>query len=106
LIHTGGTGCLGVRCPNNMIALKLIKYAGVPIGAPSANLFSHVSPTSPIHVFNDLYNKEIYLLNGQQTPFGIESTVCKINKSKTNDLNIMILRNGSLSPKMILQVLK
>lgn len=64
IVHTGGTGFLGVRCPNNKIALKLIEYSGCPIGAPSANLFSHVSPSKPIHVFNDLYNKKIHLING------------------------------------------
>ncbi len=64
MVHTGGTGYIGVRCPNNKIALKLIKYSGCPIGAPSANIFGHVSPSKPIHVFNDLYNKNINLING------------------------------------------
>jgi len=64
MVHTGGSGYIGVRCPNNKVAQTLIRYAGVPIGAPSANIFSHVSPTSPVHVFNDLYDKNIYLLNG------------------------------------------
>ena len=78
MVHTGGTGFLGVRCPNNKIAQELIKLSKCPIGAPSANLFSHVSPSKPIHVFNDLYNKKINLINGSSTIKGIESTVLKI----------------------------
>ena len=42
-----GTGFVGLRCPNNKIALKLIKLSGVPIAAPSANKFGHISPSTP-----------------------------------------------------------
>ena len=55
-IVTAKTEFVGVRFPNNAIALKLIEYARVPIAAPSANLFGHVSPTSALHVFNDFYD--------------------------------------------------
>jgi len=106
MVHTGGTGFIGVRCPNNKIALKMIQ-AGVPIGAPSANLFGHVSPSKPIHVFNDLYNKNIDLINGNSTINGVESTVLKINQSqKDGVLSIMVLRNGSLSPNSVAKALK
>jgi len=94
------------------VAQKIIKYSNRPIAAPSANLFSHVSPTSSIHVFNDLYNKEISIIDGENCRFGIESTVIKImefDKEKINengDLSIMILRNGSISEKAINDQLK
>jgi L-threonylcarbamoyladenylate synthase len=43
---TAETGYVGVRIPNNKIALDLIKTSGVPIAAPSANLFNHISPVT------------------------------------------------------------
>jgi tRNA A37 threonylcarbamoyladenosine synthetase subunit TsaC/SUA5/YrdC len=55
LVVTAGTGYVGVRFPKHEIARKLIELSG-PIAAPSANLFTHVSPTSSVHVFNDFYD--------------------------------------------------
>lgn len=45
MIVTAQTGFVGVRAPKHAVARKIIELSGVPIGAPSANLFSHVSPT-------------------------------------------------------------
>jgi tRNA A37 threonylcarbamoyladenosine synthetase subunit TsaC/SUA5/YrdC len=45
MIVTAQTGFVGVRAPKHPIARKIIELSGLPIGAPSANLFSHVSPT-------------------------------------------------------------
>jgi len=50
-----------------------------PIAAPSANMFCHVSPTTSLHVFNDLYDKNISIIDGETSEFGIESTVLKID---------------------------
>lgn len=47
---TSGTGFVGVRCPNNPIARSLIDLSSLPIAAPSANKFCHVSPTKAEHV--------------------------------------------------------
>lgn len=44
--------------------MDLIKESNSPIAAPSANKFSHISPTKSVHVFNDLYDKEIYIMDG------------------------------------------
>lgn len=55
MMVTAQTGYVGVRAPKHSYARELITASGVPIGAPSANLFSHVSPTEPVHVFNDFY---------------------------------------------------
>lgn len=43
---SAGTGKVGVRVPNHPVALALLKACGVPVAAPSANRFGHVSPTS------------------------------------------------------------
>ena len=69
-----------------------------PIAAPSANLFSHVSPTSAVHVFNDFFDKDVAIIEGEKCEFGIESTVAKLMKDEQGS-KIVILRAGSLSEK-------
>ena len=64
LIVTAQTGFVGIRAPKHPYARKLIEACKLPIGAPSANLFSHVSPTEPVHVFNDFYDSKISIVNG------------------------------------------
>ena len=90
------TGCVGIRCPNNPIALQLIKESGFPIGAPSANKFGHISPSQAMHVYSDFKDSELAILDGGQCSFGIESTVCKIDKE-----GIIILRKGGISELML-----
>jgi tRNA threonylcarbamoyl adenosine modification protein (Sua5/YciO/YrdC/YwlC family) len=93
------TGCVGIRCPNNQIALQLIKESGLPIAAPSANKFGHVSPSQASHVYADFIKEDLTILDGGQCSFGIESTVCKIE-----DGAIAILRKGGISESMLLKV--
>jgi L-threonylcarbamoyladenylate synthase len=70
--------------------------------APSANVFCHVSPTSPVHVFNDLYDQELSIIDDAPTEFGIESTVLKVVSHK----ELQILRNGSVSAPELSEALK
>jgi len=66
--------------PHHQYALKFIKECGVPIAAPSANLFSHVSPTESFHVLNDFHDQNIAIVDGQKCSFGMESTVLKVEE--------------------------
>ena len=75
---TAQTGYVGIRAPRNEVARKIIEKSGVPIGAPSANLFSHVSPTESVHVFNDFYDCDISIIDGERCNYGVESTVIKL----------------------------
>lgn len=72
---TSGGDTVGVRMPHHPIALALLERAGVPIAAPSANLFGHVSPTSAQHVLDDLDGRIDLLFDGGPTMIGVESTV-------------------------------
>lgn len=90
---TANTGFVGIRHPKHPTAQELIRLAGRPIVAPSANVFCHVSPTSPVHVFNDLYDQALSIIDDAPTEFGIESTVLKV----VNHKELQILRNGSVS---------
>lgn len=99
------TGTVGVRWPDNEIAQQLILAAERPIAAPSANRFMHVSPTKFSHVFYDLYDKDVAILEGEQTVLGVESTVCRIMTGEDGELKAMILRPGTLEAKEIRAVL-
>lgn len=92
---------MGIRAPKHPFARKIIECSQLPIGAPSANLFSHVSPTEPVHVFNDFYNCELSIIDGERCEFGVESTVIKLF-----DNEIHVLREGSLSIKKLQLFLK
>jgi L-threonylcarbamoyladenylate synthase len=86
-VVTAQTGYVGIRSPKSRYARELIEKSKKPIGAPSANLFSHVSPTSAVHVLNDFYDQEIAIVDGKKCEYGVESTVLKIVNN-----NIEILR--------------
>jgi L-threonylcarbamoyladenylate synthase len=92
-IITANTEYIGVRMPKNDIARKLIEYSGVPIAAPSANKFCHVSPVNPLHVFEDFKEFPVYIIDGGVCNYCMESTVVKIKENKV----LQILRSGALS---------
>ena len=103
LAVTAGTGFVGVRVPDHPIALDLLKATDLPIAAPSANRFGHVSPTRAMHVIDDLGDKNIHVLesnidgnsmNDTACKHGIESTVIKINKEMKQ---INIFRQGAIT---------
>jgi L-threonylcarbamoyladenylate synthase len=72
---TGGGNTVAVRVPSHKVAQALIRAAGVPIAAPSANLFSRPSPTSAADVLEDLKDRVDIVLDGGLTEIGLESTV-------------------------------
>jgi L-threonylcarbamoyladenylate synthase len=64
--------------PRNPIALELIREAGVPIAAPSANRFTELSPTTAEHVRASMGERVAMVLDGGRTTVGIESTVLSL----------------------------
>ena len=74
-VVTAGLGTVGIRIPAHPLALSLIRQAGVPIAAPSANRFTELSPTSAGHVPEALAD---YVLDGGPARVGIESTVLSL----------------------------
>jgi len=72
---TAGRARVGVRMPRHPLALALLRAAGVPVAAPSANLFGHVSPTTAAHVLADLDGRIDAVLDGGSAEHGLESTV-------------------------------
>lgn len=72
---TGGLDTVAVRMPDHEVALAFIKACGVPVCAPSANTSTRPSPTSPMHVYDDLNGKIAAILDGGECKVGVESTV-------------------------------
>ncbi len=72
---------IAVRSPNHPIALALLRAAAVPVGAPSANLFAHPSPTTAQHVREDLSGRVEVVLDGGPAAIGVESTVLDVTQA-------------------------
>ena len=91
-IVTAGLPTVGLRMPAHPIALALIRAAGVPLAAPSANRFTELSPTTADHVRRGLGTDIDYILDGGPCNVGIESTVLSLVASGPT-----LLRPGGIS---------
>ncbi len=89
---TAGLDTVAVRIPAHGTALKLIRAAGVPVAAPSANRSGRPSPTTARHVFDDLSGRIPIIIDGGATAFGVESTVVDFTGEQA-----VILRPGGFS---------
>jgi L-threonylcarbamoyladenylate synthase len=103
---TSGLESVGIRCPRHPMALALLKQAGVPLAAPSANRFGRTSPTTPLHVAQEFPTENLLILDGGPCEVGIESTVLKIEKTKNGQYSLFILRKGLLTQKLLEEVLQ
>ncbi len=77
---TAGRPLVGVRMPQHLVAHALIRAAGLPIAAPSANTFGRISPTLARHVAEDLDGRIDAILDSGETTHGLESTVVNPNE--------------------------
>jgi len=93
---TAGRPLVGVRMPNHPVALELLRRAGVPVAAPSANRFGHTSPTTAAHVLDDLDGRIDAVLDGGPTAVGVESTV--LDPTQTP---MVIYRPGAVTAAML-----
>ena len=98
---TGGLDSIGVRMPNNKIALEIIEKSGVPFSAPSANISGKPSPTTAEDVFADMNSKIPLVIDGGETDAGVESTVVSVLEKTP-----IILRPGVITKEMMEKVLQ
>lgn len=96
---TAGRWLVGVRMPAHPVAFELIRQAGVPVAAPSANLFSHTSPTTAEHVLQDLDGRIDAILDAGPAEHGVESTVIDACQSP-----MVIYRPGAITVEQIRDV--
>ena len=93
---TGGLDTVAVRYPSNKIARELIKIAGIPVAAPSANSSGKPSPTRASHVEFDLNGKIEMIIDGGAAEWGLESTILDVSEDKP-----VLLRPGAVTQDMI-----
>jgi L-threonylcarbamoyladenylate synthase len=93
---TAGGPTVAVRVPRHPVAHALLVAAEIPVAAPSANLFSHTSPTTAAHVLADLDGRIDLLLDGGPTPIGVESTVLDVT-GLDDGRPAVILRPGGVT---------
>lgn len=93
---TAGRRLVGVRMPANAVARHLIAASGVPVAAPSANLFGRPSPTAAAHVLEDLDGRIDAILDAGTTEYGVESTVIDVSESPA-----IVYRPGAISLEQI-----
>lgn len=97
---TGGLLTVGLRVPDHPIALSLIRSAGVPIAAPSANEFGKVSPTTAQHVASDIGTKVQMILDGGPCVVGVESTIVDCTRTVP-----LVVRLGGVSVEALSEAL-
>lgn len=95
---TAGGGTVAVRMPAHPVAQALIRAAGVPVAAPSANRFMRTSATTAAHVLEDLGGRIPLILDGGPADAGIESTVVRVD-----DGNVTVLRPGAVTVEALEQ---
>jgi len=100
LLVTAGLETVAVRMPRHPVALALIRAAGTPIAAPSANRFMHVSPTTAQHVYADLHGRVPLILDSGPCEVGVESTVLDMCAPVPT-----ILRPGGVSIEALRRIL-
>ena len=97
---TGGLDTVAIRMPSHPIANRLIKEAGIPIAAPSANASGRPSTTKAEHVIEDLNGKIDMIIDGGSSDIGLESTIVDLTVKPA-----LILRPGYITIEMLREVL-
>ncbi len=98
---TAGLNTVAVRMPSHPVAQLLIKAAGVPIAAPSANSSGKPSSTQGQHALDDLVGKVAMILDAGPVPIGLESTILDVSKMPP-----VLLRPGYITKEDLLPICK
>lgn len=96
---TSGLDNVAIRIPEHPLTLELLSQLDYPLAAPSANPFGYISPTSAVHVNNQLGDKIKYILDGGECRVGIESTIIGFVEHEA-----IVYRKGGLSIEEIEEV--
>ena len=99
-IVTAGQSTVAIRVPNHPLTLQLLRALDFPLAAPSANSSGYISPTSVIHVQQQLGEKIAYVLDGGECSVGVESTIVKVTEDE-----VSILRYGGISVEDIIDII-
>lgn len=97
---TGGLSTVAIRCPKSEITREIIRLAGVPIAAPSANISGKPSTTTAEHVLHDHNGKIEAIVDGGPCSVGVESTIVDLTEERPR-----LLRPGGVTPEQLVEVL-
>jgi L-threonylcarbamoyladenylate synthase len=99
-VVTAGGPTVALRVPAHPVALALLREAGLPIAAPSANRSSRLSPTRAEHLLRDLGGRIDLILDGGATQGGIESTVVDVTRDPPRLLRPGLITVTSLEAEL------
>ena len=99
---TAGQSTVALRMPDHPLALELLKRAEVPMVAPSANPFTHLSPTRAADVAQAFSSDEVAVVDGGPCQVGIESIIVALD---SNNNMARVLRPGIISEQAISEAL-
>ena len=97
---TAGLPTVAVRCPDCDVTRQVIRLAGVPVAAPSANISGKPSTTTAEHVLHDHDGKIDAVIDGGPCRVGVESTIVDLTEDRPR-----LLRPGGITPEQLLEVL-
>ena len=97
---TAGLPTVAVRCPDCAITRDIIRAAGVPVAAPSANISGKPSTTTAQHVYSDHNGKIPLIVDGGPCRVGVESTIIDLTETPPR-----LLRPGGITPEQLTAVL-
>ncbi len=97
---TGGLPTVAVRCPDSAITREIIRLAGVPLAAPSANISGKPSTTTAQHVRHDHDGRIAAIVDGGSCRVGVESTIVDLTETPAR-----LLRPGGITPEQLVEVL-
>ncbi len=97
---TGGLNTVAVRCPDCAVTRQIIRLAGVPLAAPSANISGKPSTTTADHVRHDHDGRIDAIVDGGPCRVGVESTIVDLTEERPR-----LLRPGGITPEQLVDVL-
>ena len=97
---TAGLSTVAVRCPDCGITRSIIRLAGIPVAAPSANISGKPSTTTAQHVLHDHDGRIDAIVDGGSCRVGVESTIVDLTEDRPR-----LLRPGGITPEQLLEVL-
>lgn len=97
---TGGLDTVALRCPDHEVCRAFLRYAGVPVAGPSANLSTRPSPTTAAEVMHDMDGRVDMIIDGGPCQIGVESTIIECR----GEDRVTILRPGGVTIGMLKEV--
>ena len=101
-VVTAGSEKVAIRIPDHPLTQALLRSIEFPLAAPSANPFGYISPTTAMHVFENLSGKIPYILDGGAAEVGIESTIIGFDENE----RVILYRSGGVPAEAIEELLQ